>query len=185
MVTVLLRGACWCVRRRLIGCVPPHGGFGARGPRPDRRGPGECGARSPASGIVKSIAASAMQSISNPHLATPRFKVRASSLAPEFVSSLIPNFVFAHCDNSRNYVHRRTWIHISAHTRTCGRMFSEQFFFGLTTRRLFPRRRRACRRARFRQGCPAPTHALFAHGSLRLGHRFAAGGLALRCARRP
>ncbi len=53
-------------------------GFGSREPRPDRRGPGECGCTLPGERDLKTIATSVVQSFSNPHLATPLQTLNAS-----------------------------------------------------------------------------------------------------------
>lgn len=67
---------------------------------------GSGGALSPARGICNRLPASAVQTIANPHLATPRFYATCftESVRIRFLS--YSQLHIAHCDNSRNYVQR-------------------------------------------------------------------------------
>lgn len=69
---------------------------------------GSGGALFPARGICNRLPAPAVQTIANPHLATPRFNGTCFTQTGRIRFLSYSQLHIAHCDNSRNYVQR--WI---------------------------------------------------------------------------
>lgn len=129
MVTVLLRGAASCVRglailkaskRFMPKCETALSG-GVKG---------SGAALSPCERICNRLPASAVQTIANPHLATPRlgYVLHFSCLHALFSYSQLH---IAHCHNSRNYMQRQTWLHISERKTTCEHMKKAKNIFAM------------------------------------------------------
>lgn len=179
-MTVLLRGAWSCVRRLPMGNASSVKGSG-RGNRVLTGGVrGSSGARSPASGIVKSIAALAMQSFSNPHLATPRLRYVLRSFLLHVLLHLLPALVreFHNKAQSSAFPERGVaWVCMNENRRTFPAKIISRgaLIYSPRLQASMPPR---AHRARLASSPPAWRSP---RGSLRLGYKITlAGGLA-RC----